>query len=111
LGDIDYKTYSDDLLGLLIKLLILNWIEIKAGKVNAMDLLNDVMDVDKYLKRAGAVPKLFDQNLSDKWNYGIEAFIQRQGEKVQVFKTDPEFENNHTERMNTYFQAEWDFTK
>ena len=111
LARIDFKDYKDELLGLLLKLLVLNWPEIKAGTVNPIDLYNDVLDADKAIfeeKAARTIPKLFDQVLSDRWIDGIEAFAQREREKFKNFKESSKGVSQ--DKWEKFVQKEWDYT-
>lgn len=87
-AQIDAKNYEDELLGLVIKLLALNWPEIKAGRVNPADLVHDVLDVDKDMRAAGRIPKIFDEALKDSWTKGIENFADRERTKFKRFQSE-----------------------
>jgi len=113
LARIDYNNYSDDLLGLIIKLLALNWPEIKAGSIDPMDLVNDVLAADKAIfsaKAARTVPKLFDQALGDRWNDGIEEFAERARAKIRKFREVLGGYNFDRKRWDVYTQKQWDDT-
>ncbi|KAF9504914.1 hypothetical protein BS47DRAFT_600889 [Hydnum rufescens UP504] len=110
---IEYHDYQSELLGLVIKLLVLNWPEIKEGKVNPVDLVNDVLAVDKAIhgdKAAGSIGKLFDAPLGDHWDKGIEAFAERERAKGKKFRTEFLPTYNDQEHWNKYYQKLWDYT-
>jgi hypothetical protein len=113
IGHIEYHDYKDELLGLVIKLLVLNWPEIKEGRVNPLNLVDDVLEVDKAIypdKAASSVGKLFDAVLGDHWDQGIEAFAERERAKVKKFSKEflPKYKDK--EHWGKYYQKLWDYT-